>query len=678
MPHPVRILVCLGIILSSVTTVRAGAKEEVQQLLSRPILKPEQTLSEAQNFCAGRVPPLPQPGSLADWEKIAAALREQTLQNTVYRGEAAGWRDAPLNVDWEETIPGGPGYRIRKLRYEAVPGMWIPALLYEPDRLAGKSPVFLNVNGHEPIGKATEYKQMRCINEAKRGIIALNVEWFGMGQLRTDGFAHGRMNQLDLCGTSGLAPFYLAMKRGLDILLAHENADPARVGVAGLSGGGWQTIVISSLDTRVTLANPVAGYSSFITRGKNFSDLGDSEQTPVDLATTADYSHLTALMAPRATLLTYNLNDNCCFKADHALPPLLSAARPFFQLYGKNDNLRYHVNAEPGDHNFQRENREALYRMIGLHFFSGDRNFDATEIASEKEIKTADELKVELPEKNADFNTLALAIAQRLPRDAALPANADAVGTWQSNQRKLLTDIVRKVRPYDVQAEIGGEGNKEAFRATYWSLKLETDWTVPVVELTRGEPKETVVLVADEGRASTAEAVLKLLDAGKRVLAVDPFYLGEAKLGQRDYLFGLLVSAVGERPLAVQAGQLAAVARWSAGQHKSGPVTLVAYGLRTSLMALVAAAVEEKGIAGVELHGSLGSLKEILEQNRDVAKAPELFTFGLLERFDIRTIAALVAPRPVTFVSASDRVKQEMAGLKEFYKLLGRDHDPVR
>ena len=678
MPHLIRMLASFGLILATGTAARGGTKEDLHELLSRPILKPEQSLTDVQNFCAGRIPPLPQPGSVADWEKIAGALREQTLQNTVYRGEAAGWRNAPLKVDWQEAIPGGPGYRIRKLRYEAVPGMWIPALLYEPDRLAAKNPVFLNVNGHDPIGKATEYKQIRCINQAKRGIIALNVEWFGMGQLRTGGFSHGRMNQLDLCGTSGLAPFYLAMKRGLDVLLAHENADPTRVGVAGLSGGGWQTIVISALDTRVTLANPVAGYSSFITRGKNFSDLGDSEQTPVDLATTADYSHLTALMAPRATLLTYNLNDNCCFKADHALPPLLAAARPFFQLYGKHDNLRYHVNAEPGDHNFHRENREALYRMIGLHFFGGDRNFDATEIAPEKEIKTADELQVELPENNADFHTLAVSIAQRLPRDAALPDKADAAGSWQSNQRTLLLDIVRKVPSSDAQAEVVGEGNKEALKATHWRLKLDSDWTVPVVELTRGEPKETTILVADEGRAAAAEAVLKLLDAGQRVLAVDPFYFGEAKLGQRDYLFGLLVSAVGERPLAVQAGQLAAVARWSAGQHQSGPVTLVAHGPRTSLIALVAAAVEEKGIAAVELNGSMGSLKEILEQNRDVSTAPELFTFGLLERFDIRTIAALVAPRPVTFVSGSDRVKEEMDGLKEFYKRLGRDHDPVR
>ena len=40
------------------------------------------------------------------------------------------------------------------------------------------------------------------------------------------------------------------MTRGLDLLLAHEHADPTRVGVTGLSGGGWQTIFISALDSR--------------------------------------------------------------------------------------------------------------------------------------------------------------------------------------------------------------------------------------------------------------------------------------------------------------------------------------------------------------------------------------------------------------------------------------------
>ncbi len=140
--------------------------------------------------------------------------------------------------------------------------------------------------------------------------------------------------------------------------------------VQGLSGGGWQTITISALDTRVTLSNPVAGYSSLRTRIRNVSDLGDSEQNAADLETVVDYAQMTAMLAPRPALLTYNFADNCCFKADHALPPLVGAARPIYELYGKAHNLRTHINLDPGTHNFGLDNRQHLYGMLKDFFFA--------------------------------------------------------------------------------------------------------------------------------------------------------------------------------------------------------------------------------------------------------------------------------------------------------------------
>ena len=85
-----------------------------------------------------------------------------------------------------------------------------------------------------------DYKQARCINLAKRGMLALNTEFIGMGELRADA-EHNRIGHLDLCGVAGIGVFYLLMKRGLDVLLAHPKADLARTAMPGLSGGGWQT-----------------------------------------------------------------------------------------------------------------------------------------------------------------------------------------------------------------------------------------------------------------------------------------------------------------------------------------------------------------------------------------------------------------------------------------------------
>ena len=289
------------------------------------------------------------------------------FERVIFRGEAAKWRDAKTKVEWLESLPGGPGYRMKRVRYEALPGLWIPAILYEPETYFGRAPVSL-ASGHTGApGKSVPYKQIRCINQAKRGMIVLNVDWPGMGQLATPGFMHYRMNQIDLCGTGGIAVHYLYMKRALDLLLSLEHADAERVAVSGLSGGGWQTIFISSLDTRVTLANPVAGYSSFFTRVKNVSDLGDSEQTPCDMATVADYAHLTAMRAPRPTLLTKNSKDNCCFASGHALQPLLTRPSPSFNSTGHGRPAAARQR-RPGTHNYELDNRQAFYRMLQAFF----------------------------------------------------------------------------------------------------------------------------------------------------------------------------------------------------------------------------------------------------------------------------------------------------------------------
>jgi hypothetical protein len=605
------------------------------ELLSRPILEPDQPWREVQEFTATRVPAMPVVETVAEWETYVADMRRRTFDEVIFRGEAAVWRDYPLNVEWMGDIDGGEGYIIRKLRFEAVPGMWVPALLYEPTNLTGPAPVSLAVNGHDGAGKVADYKQIRCINQAKRGMIVLNLEWFGMGQLNTDDFYHYRMNQLDLCGTSGIAPFYLAMSRGIDILLQHEHADPNRVAVSGLSGGGWQTIFISSLDERVTLSDPVAGYSSFTTRAYFTSDLGDSEQTPSDLATTTDYAILTASRAPRPTLLTFNDRDNCCFAAGHALPPLLEAARPIYRLYGRLDALAAHINHAPGDHNFEQDNREAMYRMIGAHFYPG-QEFDAREIECAAEVKTAEQLNVPLPDDNAGFNTWAKRLSENLP----IPLEETEAGT----SRLLLHDTVHS-RDLAVDGVESLAAELVAETQVSW-LKLRIgEWTVPVVDIDPAGSDKTVVLIAEEGRRSTGELVASLVAEKTRVVAVDPFYFGESNISQRDFLYGLLVHAVGERCLGIQADQVTAISRWLVSTDQADAVTVHAVGRRTGLIALVAGALETEAIAAVHAADCPSDLDWILEENLGVNQAPELFCFGFWQHFDPAALKGLMGSR---------------------------------
>ena len=67
-------------------------------------------------------------------------------------------------------------------------------------------------------------------------------------------------------------------------------------------------------------------------------------------------------------------------------------------LFGKRDFLRPHVNYVPGTHNYERDNRQAFYRMLGDHFFAGKADYRAEEIPCDGEVKGRKELEVPLPD----------------------------------------------------------------------------------------------------------------------------------------------------------------------------------------------------------------------------------------------------------------------------------------
>ena len=146
----------------------------MQRALERKLIAPSRTRNDFLHYLGLKLPPLDPPASVSSWIKTSARVRGEVLRSYL-RGHPKELLQKRPRVQWTETIETGKGYRIRKLRYEGYPGMWVPALLYEPTDLAGKVPAVLNPNGHHVGGKAMDYKQARCINLAKRGMLFLNA-----------------------------------------------------------------------------------------------------------------------------------------------------------------------------------------------------------------------------------------------------------------------------------------------------------------------------------------------------------------------------------------------------------------------------------------------------------------------------------------------------------------------
>ncbi len=363
----------------------------IVETLSKPVQLPAVTQFQLEQYLMGRIPPLPPPSTPELWTAEEQRLRKHMLEEVAFHGWPREWIESRPYFQEVGVIETDYGYRIRKLRYEIVPGFMSTALMYEPEKITGRVPAILNLIGHEPDGIAVEYEQKRCINFAKRGMVALDLGWMQFGELSQPGNEHDYGAHLDLVGSNALGLFYLAMRRGLDYLSTLPNVDPTRIGATGLSGGGWQTVVLGALDPRVAVAVEVAGIGSRESNLTAPSDTYEIEEDAPDIMQGIDYPEFIAMRAPRPTLLIHNAVDSCCFRAPLVEPYIYAQVKPFFQMFASSDALGWHQNLDPGVHNYQLDNRIQAYRFFTRHFHLPVAE---DEIFSDGEIRDAETLAV--------------------------------------------------------------------------------------------------------------------------------------------------------------------------------------------------------------------------------------------------------------------------------------------
>lgn len=174
-------------------------------------------------------------------------------------------------------------------RIQTERDVWMPFYLFIPAaRVRGRLPLVLCPHGHASAGKwATggrrDFPEMRArieqynydygVQIARAGFITACPDARGFGERREPNQQGDRKNPNLLPANSchdlmlAGAPLGLSVQglwtwdlmRLLDFLGRDPRIDPARVGCAGLSGGGLQTLDLAALDTRVKAA-VVSGY----------------------------------------------------------------------------------------------------------------------------------------------------------------------------------------------------------------------------------------------------------------------------------------------------------------------------------------------------------------------------------------------------------------------------------
>jgi hypothetical protein len=99
-----------------------------------------------------------------------------------------------------------------------------------------------------------------------------------------------------------------------------------------------------------------------------------------------------------------------------------------------------------------------------------------------------------------------------------------------------------------------------------------------------------------------------------------------------------MLAAAGDRALGIQAAQLIAAAKWLSPKK---PVRVESHGIRTQMIALVAAALEPSAFSEVVVRDGVGSLSEVFDKALEYEKAPEIFCHSLARHFDVGRLQEL-------------------------------------
>lgn len=635
----------LAALIGNHAQAQTTALSSIQETLAHPIQAHSVTAFQLQQYLFARAPLLPSPTSAAQWTTDEHKLRRHILDDIAFHGWPRQWVDSAPKFQQIGVIETNDGYRIRKLRYEIVPGFMSTALLYEPNKITGRAPAILNLIGHEPEGIDVEYEQKRCINFAKRGIVALNLGWMEFGELSQPENAHDYAAALDLVGSNAFGLFYLSMRRGLDYLATLPEVDAARLGVTGLSGGGWQTVMLGALDKRVAVSVEVAGLGSRESNLINPEDSYEVEEDAPDLMQGETYPEFVAMRAPLPTLLIHNAVDSCCFRAPLVKPGIYTRIKPFFQLYGKPDDLAWHENFDPGVHNYQVNNRQQAYRFFTEHFHMPVAE---KEIFSDNEIRTDQQLAIGVPADNLTILSLAKQLASAIHREP-IPTGEPQRGVWAASQRKVLKSVVRytpvsMVRALRMSNSVGYNFHSLSYRFDYSNgLSATGIW---FKEDTAPNNQPITIVLNDDGYNAAADAVFARVARGEQVLALDPVFVGNTAPGSNATAVSawmVMVDSTGDRCLGMEAAQLVATANWLRTTIGQGRIRLETNGIRTQVIALVAAAIDPNAFSDVVSRNGMKSLAYLIDKPVPFRSAPELFCLDLYKDFDIDSLRALIS-----------------------------------
>ncbi|HUG53977.1 MAG TPA: acetylxylan esterase [Vicinamibacteria bacterium] len=498
-------------------------------------------LDRAWAFDAVRQERFAQVATEGDLRKLQEEIRAKALE--VMGGLPR--EKTPLNARITGTI-AMDGYRIERLVFESLPGLHVTALVYVPDGPPAKRPAVLLACGHSPVGKAHPPYQEIAARLARRGYLVLC--WDPVGQGERSQFwdrAKGRSRYNLVCGEHAVLGNFATIAgtdlvrymvwdgmRAVDYLLGRDDVDGARLAITGTSGGGFQSLWIAALDTRIAVLLPSCFPTALPMRMANriFEDPdSDPEQDPPGLVSAGiDHPGLLLLAYPRPLHVSAAVLD---FFPIEGTRKTMREVAALYRRFGHGDRIAlsegYHK------HQYSPENQARAFAFL-------DRVFGRPESGGLAPVKTLPPEALRCTRSGQVREDLGGRSLMDVIRDDAraqspaprMVAEGYRAGATGARERPIVP-LAGTAPPEAVAWESAGSDRVglaviDRYRLHHRGLVL------PLLHVRReGGPRGDVVLRVDlEGKVRPRHwpEVEAWLEQGREVVSLDPRGLGETRM----------------------------------------------------------------------------------------------------------------------------------------------------
>lgn len=562
--------------------------------------------------------------------------------------ESLGFRRLPWPPDLQARVTGTvprEGYRIEKIVFRTLAGVWVPAHLYIPDGLAAPAPAVLFYNGHWwADSKSRPDFQAFLINMARMGFVVFSFDPFGQGERGVSARDHRRTEAL-LVGVSqqGIAEY--ETRCALEYLLSRKEVDAKRIGMTGASGGGYNTWITAALDDRIAVAVPVVGTSDFleqihVTRVLDWYKANEHCHFVPGLIQYANNHELLAMAASKPLLIV-------AASVDQSFPiagvrAVYEYGQQLYRSFGAGEKIGFFEDRAEG-HGYQKAKREAAYGWFLRWLKNSGDGRPVPEPPTVTVPFDSPELLVFPGGRKEPAGPGIVEAMKRLAKDFKSPVSME----------KLMGESPRGL-PLTIGLQIA--------RVQRVVFTTQPGMDVPAVVLRpgpEGGAQQAGILVAVDDRGKEALAsdplVVEALKRNWMVWTIDPRGIGELAIQKPGWVFAVSL-LLGENFVWRQGWDIRRIVEFAATATATHRVGLYARGHNAALAATYAVATAQGSAPEwAALRNGFVSFRQFLERPRSMQGAAldreipyEYFVFGALQWFDLPQL--LASAKAKTFI----------------------------